>query len=151
MSNKVNPIPERYRAAIPMLAVHDTAGAIEFYKKAFGATEVLRLTDKEGKIAHAEIKIGDATVMLADEHPVDSISPRQLGNTTVLIHMFIEDVDALFEKAVVAGGKIVRPIHDEFIGTRNGKLQDPYGHVWLIQTQRENVSDEEIKRRFSDL
>jgi PhnB protein len=149
MSTNVNPIPKRYRAAIPMLAVHDGAGAIEFYKKAFAATEVMRLVDKEGKIAHAEIKIGDAQVMLADEHPVDSVSPRQLGKTTVLIHLFVEDVDALFEKAVAAGGKVVRPLANEFIGTRNGKLQDPYGHVWLIQTQKEEVSDEEIERRFA--
>lgn len=148
MSTEVNPIPERYRAAIPMLAVHDAAGAIDFYKRAFGATEVKRLTDKEGKIAHAELKIGDAQIMLADEHPVESVSPRQLGGTSVLIHMFAHDVDALFERAVAAGGKVVRPLADEFIGTRNGKLQDPYGHIWLVQTQKESVSDEEVNRRF---
>lgn len=149
MKEKVNPIREGYRAAIPMLAVHDAAGAIEFYKRAFGAVEVTRLTDREGKIAHAEVKIGDAQIMLADEHPVDSVSPRQLGGTSVIIHMFARDVDALFERAVAAGGKVVRPIDDVFIGTRNGKLQDPYGHVWLVQTQKEVMSHEEIEKRFA--
>jgi PhnB protein len=150
MNQRVNPIPDGYRSAIPMLAYSDAAKAIEFYRKAFGATEVNRLTDDKGKVAHCEMRIGEAQIMIADEYPGENVTPQQLGGAAVIIHLFVEDVDALFARATAEGATILRPLNDQFTGNRNGKLRDPFGYVWLIQTRKEDISAEEMHRRFQD-
>ncbi len=142
------PIPDGYRTATPYLIVKGAADAIEFYKRAFGATEMLRMADPQGRVGHAEIKIGDSVIMLADEHPsMGYRSPRSLGGSSVSILLYLEDVDGVFERAVKAGAKAQRPVLDQFYGDRSGTLEDPFGHVWTIATHVEDVEPEEMKRR----
>lgn len=144
------PIPDGYHTATPYLVLQNAAGAIEFYKKAFGATELMRLASPGGKIGHAEIKIGDSPIMLADEVPeMGYRGPRALGGSPVSIMLYVEDVDALFNQAVAAGATVRRPVKDEFYGDRSGNLEDPFGHVWTIATHKEDVSPEEIEKRFA--
>jgi len=146
---KVEPIPKEYLGVTPYLCVNDAAAAIEFYKKAFGAIELMRLPDPNGKIGHAEIRIGEAIVMLADENPdVDHVSPTTLGGSTVKLHMYVEDVDKFFETAIAAGAKVLIPIADQFYGDRSGRLKDPFGHIWLVSTHVEDVSPEEMQKRM---
>jgi PhnB protein len=146
---KVEPIPAEYVGVTPYLAVNDAAAAIEFYKKGFGATELMRLPGPDGKIGHAEVKIGKAIVMLADEHPdAGHVSPKTLGGSTVKLHMYVEDVDAFFESAVAAGARVLMPPADQFYGDRSGRLEDPSGHVWLVSTHVEDVSPEEMQKRM---
>jgi PhnB protein len=146
---KVEPIPAEYPGVTPYLAVNDAAAAIEFYKTGFGATELMRLPGPDGKIGHAEVKIGNAIVMLADEHPdAGHISPKSLGGSTVKLHMYVEDVDSFFENAVAAGAKVLISITDQFYGDRSGRLEDPFGHVWLVSTHIEDVSPEEMQKRM---
>ncbi|HVQ36410.1 MAG TPA: VOC family protein [Pyrinomonadaceae bacterium] len=146
---KVEPIPAEYPGVTPYLAVSDAAAAIEFYKTGFGATELMRLPGPDGKIGHAEVRIGKAMVMLADEHPdTGHISPSTLGGSTVKLHMYVEDVDSFFEKAVAAGAKVLIPVADQFYGDRAGRLEDPFGHVWLVSTHVEDVSPEEMQQRM---
>ena len=141
-------IPEGYRTATPYLIVQGAAHAIEFYKRAFGATEVLRMADPQGRVGHAEIRIGDSVIMLADEHPgMGYRGPRTLGGSSVSILLYLEDVDAVFERAVKAGARELRPVTNQFYGDRSGTLEDPFGHVWTIATHVEDVSPEELKRR----
>ncbi len=148
MTGKVKPIPEGYHTVTPYLIVKDGARAIEFYKKAFGATELLRMADPGGKIGHAEIKIGDSPIMLADEVPeMGARSPQSLGGSPVSILLYVEDVDALFSQAVAAGAKVQRPVKDQFYGDRTGGVTDPFGHVWYIATHKEDVSPEEMQKR----
>jgi len=143
------PIPDGYHTATPYLVVQNAASAIEFYKKAFGAEELMRLASPDGKIGHAEIKIGDSPIMLADEFPeMGYRGPRALGGSPVSIMLYVEDVDARFNQAIAAGAKAVRPVRDEFYGDRSGNLEDPFGHVWTIATHKEDVSPEEIEKRF---
>jgi PhnB protein len=145
----VKPIPDGYHTVTPYLIVKGAAGAIEFYKKAFGATELMRLADPGGKIGHAEIKIGDSPIMLADEFPEMGFrSPQSLGGSAVGIAVYVEDVDARFSQALAAGAKAVRPVQDQFYGDRSGTLTDPFGHVWTLATHKEDVSPEEIHKRF---
>ena len=145
------PIPDGYHTATPYLIVRDAARGIEFYKKAFGATEMLRCADPSGKLMHAEIKIGSSPIMLADEFPdMQILGPQSRGGPTVMILLYVEDVDARFGQAVTAGAKVVRPVKDEFYGDRSGTLEDPFGHVWTIATHSEDVSSEEVHRRFED-
>ena len=145
----VKPIPDGYRTATPYLIVKNAAGAIEFYKKAFGAMEVARLTDPSGKVGHAEIKIGEAPIMLADEFPeIGARSPHSLGGSPVIILLYVEDVDARFSRAIAAGAKAVRPVKDQFYGDRTGTLTDPFGHTWSIATHKEDVAPEEMDRRY---
>jgi PhnB protein len=145
----VRAIPAGYHTATPYLIVKGAAAAIDFYKKAFGATELMRLADPSGKIGHAEIKIGDSPIMLADEVPAMGIrSPQTLGGAGVSILLYVEDVDARFNQAVAAGATAVRPLQDQFYGDRSGTLTDPFGHVWTIATHNEDVPPEEIDRRF---
>lgn len=147
---KVEPIPAEYPGITPYLGVKDAAAAIEFYKKAFGATERMRLDAPGGKIGHAEVAIGNTIVMLADESPeYGNLSPQTLGGSTVRLHMYVENVDAFFDKAVAAGAKILIPIADQFYGDRSGRLEDPFGHVWLVSTHTEDVSPEEMERRMA--
>lgn len=150
MASKMNPIPDGYESATPYLCVNDAVAAIEFYKKAFGATEDYRLTEPGGRIGHAEIRIGRAMFSLADEYPeLGHRSPQSLGGTPVTIHLYVKDADAMVSQAYDAGAKILQPVKDEFYGDRAGKLEDPFGHVWLIATRKEDVAPEEVQKRFA--
>jgi PhnB protein len=148
MANKPKSIPDGYHSATPYLIVNDAAAAIEFYKKAFGATELMRMPKPNGKIGHAEIKIGDSPIMLADEAPeVGARSPRTIGGSPVSILLYVDDVDTTFTKAVNGGAKVQRPVADQFYGDRTGGVEDPFGHLWYIATHVEDVSPEEMKKR----
>jgi len=141
-------IPDGYRTATPYLIVKGAAEAIEFYKRAFGATEMLRMADPQGKIHHAEIRIGDSMIMLADEQPAMGYrSPRSIGGSSVSFLLYLEDVDAVFERAVKAGAKAQQPVKNQFYGDRSGTLEDPFGHVWTVATHVEDVPPEEMQRR----
>jgi PhnB protein len=136
----------------PYLRVHSAAEAIAFYAQAFGATELFRLTEPSGRIGHAEIKIGPATIMLADEYPEHEIKgPRSLGGTTFSIHLHVDDVDEAFARAVRAGAAVLRPLKDQFYGERSGTVRDPFGHEWLLGGHLEDVSPEEMQRRYTAL
>lgn len=148
MANKVKPIPDGYEGATPYLCIQGAAGAIDFYRKAFGATEVMRMADPSGKVGHAEIKIGAARIMLADEFPeMGVVSPKTLGGSPVTIHLYVEDVDAIARQARAAGIKVLRPLEDQFYGDRGGKFEDPFGHQWYLSTHKEDVTPEELNRR----
>jgi PhnB protein len=142
------PVPEGYRTATPYLIVKGAAEAIEFYKRAFGATEMLRMADPQGRIGHAEIRIGDSVIMLADEHPAMGYrGPRSLGGSSVSILLYVADVDGVYTRAVKAGARAQRPVMDQFYGDRSGTLEDPFGHMWTVATHVEDVPPEEMKRR----
>ena len=144
----VKAIPDGYHTATPYLIVQNATAAIEFYKRALGATELMRLTDPEGKVAHAEIKIGNSPIMLADEVPTMGFrSPRSLGGSAVSLMIYMEDVDAKFRQATDAGARVLMPVKDQFYGDRSGTLEDPFGHVWTLATHIEDVPLEEINRR----
>ena len=148
MAQQVKPIPEGYHTVTPYLTVNDGAGAIEFYRRAFGAKERSRMEGPQGKIAHAEIKIGDSLIMLAEEMPGSGCrSPRSLGGSTVNIFLYVTDVDSTFDQAVKAGAKVDTPVADMFWGDRYGKLTDPYGHSWSLATHKEDVSPAEVQKR----
>ena len=152
MTSKVQPIPEGYHTATPYLIVSGAARAIEFYKKAFGATELFRMAQPDGRIGHAEIKIGNSPIMLADEFPeMGARSPQSLGGSAVSILLYVEDVDAFFHRATAAGATVRRPLADQFYGDRSCTLTDPFGHVWTFATHTEDVSPEEMQRRSADL
>ena len=145
----VNPIPDTYPGATPYLICRGAAKAIEFYKKAFGAIERGRMDAPGGKIGHAEIAIGKAVIMLADEHPeMDARSPQTIGGTPVSIYVYVADVDSLARQAEAAGAKILRPVADQFYGDRSVFLEDPFGHRWGFATHVEDVSMEEMKKRM---
>ena len=136
----------------PYLRVRDAAQALEFYKRAFGAEELFRLAEPSGRIGHAEIKLGGTTLMLSDEYPEMGIrGPRSIGATTVSIHIHVSDVDRLFEQAVAAGATVVRPLQDQFYGERSGTVRDPFGHEWLLGGHLEDVTPEEMQRRYTAL
>jgi PhnB protein len=144
----VKPIPDGYRSLTPYVAVKQAADAIEFYRRAFGAKERLRLVAPDGKVGHAELEIGDSVLMLADEHPdMEFRSPEAFGGAAVTLHLYVKDVDATFRKATEAGAKPVRAVQDQFYGDRTGSLRDPFGHVWHVATHKEDLSAEEIGRR----
>jgi PhnB protein len=144
----VKPIPEGYHAVIPYLSIKGAADAIEFYKKAFGATELMRMGQPDGRVGHAELQIGDSKIMLADEHPeMDFRGPRSIGGSPVMLHLYVEDVDTVVGRAVANGAKILRPIQDQFYGDRSGTIADPYGHLWHVSTHKEDLAPEEIERR----
>lgn len=141
-------IPQGYSTATPYLIVKGAADAIDFYKRAFGATEQFRMADTSGGIAHAEIKIGNSVIMLSDEHPrMGHRGPRSLGGSPVGIMLYVENVDDVFGRAIKAGGKEQRPVTNQFYGDRTGTLEDPFGHVWTISTHVEDVPADEMKRR----
>jgi PhnB protein len=145
----VKAIPDGYHSVTPYLIVKGGAEAIDFYKQAFGATELFRMPAPGGKIGHAEIKIGDSPIMLADEHPeMGYISPQTLGGSPVSIMIYVTDVDTVFDQAVAAGGKVQRPVKDQFYGDRSGTLEDPFGHVWHVATHKEDVTAEEMETRM---
>ncbi len=144
----VRAIPEGYEAAVPYLSCRNAASAIDFYKKAFGATELMRMPAPNERVGHAELQIGAAKIMLADEFPEMGFrSPQSVGGTPVGIYVYVEDVDALASRAVAAGAKIERPVADQFYGDRSVTLLDPFGHRWFFATHTENLSPEEIRRR----
>ncbi len=138
--------------AYPYLRVHDTAAAIDFYGRAFEAKELFRLTEPGGRVGHAEIKLGAATVMLSDEYPEHGIhGPRSLGGTSMAMHLHVENVDAVFARAVEAGAAVVRPLQDQFYGERSGTVRDPFGHEWLLGGHLESMTTEEMQRRYTAL
>ncbi len=150
MSDKVKPIPDGYHSLTPYLALNDATRAIEFYKEAFGAQEVMRIDAPGGKIGHAELKFGDSIVMLSDECDESGMrSPKTLGGTPVGLMLYVEDVDAVVDRAVSAGAKLVRPVKDQFYGDRTGGLEDPFGHSWYVATHVEDVAPEELQRRIA--
>jgi PhnB protein len=151
-AKKVLPIPKGYHAVTAYLSVQNAAQALDFYKRAFGAKELVRMPMPDGKVGHAEIQVGDSHVMLADEMPnMGFLSPQSRGGTTVQLHLYVTDVDATVQRAVAAGGKLTRPIEDKFYGDRAGTLEDPYGHVWYIATHKEDVPPKEMKRRMDEM
>jgi len=142
------PIPDGHHSVTPYLIIKGAAAALDYYTRAFGATELFRMPAPEGKIGHAEIKIGDSPIMLADECPeMGYKSPQTLGGSPVSIMIYVEDVDSVFKQAIAAGGKEQRPVKDQFYGDRSGTLEDPFGHVWHVATHKEDVSSEEMERR----
>lgn len=142
------PIPEGYHSVTPYLIINGATAALDYYTRAFGAVELFRMPAPEGKIGHAEIKIGDSPIMLADEAPeMGYKSPQSLGGSPVSIMIYVEDVDTVFNRAIAAGGKEQRPVKDQFYGDRSGTLEDPFGHVWHVATHKEDVSPEEMERR----
>jgi PhnB protein len=141
-------VPAGYHTATPYLILDDAARAIEFYAQAFGATELDRYDAPNGRIGHAEIKVGDSIIMLADEYPgMGYRSPRAIGGTPVSIMLYVDDVDAQFERAIAAGATVRRPVATQFYGDRVGTLEDPFGHVWTMATHVEDLSHGEIMRR----
>ncbi|HEY0728214.1 MAG TPA: VOC family protein [Pyrinomonadaceae bacterium] len=147
----VKPIPEGYHSVTPYLCVNGAVDAIEYYKKAFGAIELFRM-EHEGKIGHAEIKIGDSPIMLADEFPeMGFVSPATLGGSPVGIMIYVDDVDTIYKQALDAGGVEKKPVQDQFYGDRSGTLTDPYGHVWTVATHKEDVAPEEIEKRLASM
>jgi PhnB protein len=147
----VNPIPEGYRRVTPYLIVDGAAAAIDFYKSVFGATERMRMDAPEGRVGHAELEIGDSVVMLADEHPeTNARGPRSTGGTPVSLHMYVEDADGVFDRAVEAGAKALRPVEDQFYGDRLGSFEDPFGHHWHVATHVEDVSPDEMSKRMEE-
>ena len=151
MSSSVRPVPEGYHSVTPYLAVDGAAEAIEFYKKAFGASEVMRMAAPGGKVGHGEIEIGDSRIMVADEYPdMGFRGPKAYGGTPVTLHLYVEDVDAVARRAVAAGAKELRPVMDQFYGDRSGTFEDPYGHVWHISTHKEDIPADELKRRADE-
>ena len=152
MAAKVKPVPDGYHTITPYLSITGAADAIEFYNRAFGAKEIMRLPQPDGRIGHAELQLGNSRIMLADEYPdMDFRSPKSIGGTPVTLHMYVEDVDAVIKQAVGAGATIVQPVKDQFYGDRSGSVVDPYGHVWHVSTHKEDLSMEEINRRAAAL
>jgi len=150
-AKKVQPIPQGYHAVTAYLSVQNGAQALDYYKRAFGAKELVRMPMPDGKVGHAEVKIGDSHVMLADEMPsMGFLGPRSRGGTTVQLHLYVTDVDATVQKAVAAGGKLTRPVEDKFYGDRAGTVEDPFGHVWYIATHKEELSPSEIRKRAEE-
>jgi PhnB protein len=148
MAAAVKPIPEGYHNVTPYLILGGAGEAIAFYKKALGAEEVLRMDGPGGRIHHAEIKVGDSRIMLADEHPeIQALSPKTIGGSPVSIHLYVEDVDAAVARAVAAGAKLIRPVADQFYGDRTGGIEDPFGYRWFIATHTEDLTMDEIRRR----
>ena len=145
---KVKPIPEGHNGVSPYLIVDGAARAIEFYTKVFGGKEIFRHEAPGGKIGHAEVRIRDSVVMLADVHPEHGAhAPGHYGGSPVSLHLYVEDVDKVAQQAVAAGGKVTRPVADQFYGDRLGTLEDPFGHTWHVSTHIEDVSPEELNRR----
>ena len=148
MAKAKQPIPDGFHTVTPHLIMKDAAGAIEFYKNAFGAEETSRMPGPDGKVMHAELKIGNSMLMIADEFPdMGSSGPKSIGGSPVTLHIYVDDVDALFDRAVKAGGKVTMPLADMFWGDRYGRLEDPFGHQWSIGTHTEDLTPEEIGQR----
>lgn len=147
----VKPVPHGYHSITPYLFIKGAANAIDYYKNVFGAHERMRMPGPNGQVMHAELQIGDSTIMLADENPqIGAISPQTLGGASGSLHVYVENVDAVTQKAVDSGAKLVRPVRDQFYGDRSGTLVDPFGHIWSVATHIEDVSPEELQRRAAE-
>jgi PhnB protein len=147
--SKVAYIPEGYSSVTPYLVIKGAAQAIEYYKKVFGASVVVRMDGPEGKVGHAELQIGNSRIMLADENPqMGATSATTIGNSPVSLYLYIPDVDKVVDRAVAEGAKIIKPVQDQFYGDRSGFIQDPFGHFWGIATHVEDVSPQEMKERM---
>jgi PhnB protein len=145
---KVKPIPEGYHSLTPYLIVDGAAKALDFYARVFGAKELMRIPGPDGKVGHAEIRIGDSVIMLADEHPdMGARGPRRLGGSPVSLMLYVKDVDATVKTAVAAGARLLRPVEDKFYGDRSGTIEDPFGHQWHVSTHVEDVPPDEMERR----
>jgi PhnB protein len=149
MSNGVKAIPDGYEGITPYLICKNADAAIEFYKRAFGAEELFRIGEP-GMVGHAEMKIGKAIFMMADEHPsMNAVSPQTLGGTPVSLYIYVEDVDSFAEKAIAEGAKVLKPVSDQFYGDRSGHFEDPFGHQWGFATHKEDLTPEELNERAS--
>jgi PhnB protein len=145
------PIPEDYPRVTPYLIVDGAGSAIDFYRSVLGATERLRMPGPDGKLGHAELELGSSVIMLADEHPeMDIRGPRSIGGSPVSLHVYVEDADGVFERAVELGAKPLRPVEDRFYGDRVGRFEDPFGHRWDVATHVEDVPPEEMSRRAAE-
>lgn len=152
MDGRVNPIPEGFHTVTPYLTIKGAADAIGFYEDAFGAREIFRWADPDGRIRHAEVVIGDSPVMLTDEAPEFGMSgPQSLGGSPVHIFLYVEDADAVFDQAISAGATELMPVEDSSDGDRRGGVTDPFGHVWYIGTHVEDISREELQKRYDDM
>ena len=152
MSNSVKPIPDGYPVIAPYMIIRGAARALDFYKQAFGAKERLRLEMPGGTIGHAEIELGGSVIMLADEFPqMGAKGPESYGGSPVTLHLYVEDVGAVVARAVSLGAKVTRPVQNQFYGDRSGTVVDPFGHTWNIATHVEDVSPEEVGKRFEAL
>jgi PhnB protein len=148
----VRPIPEGYPKVTPYLIVDDASAAIDFYSNVFGAKERARMPAPEGKIGHAELKLGDSLIMLADEFPdMGNRSPRSVGGSPVTVSVYTEDVDDVHERALKAGAKELRPVENQFYGDRAGQFEDPFGHRWSVATHVEDVPADEMERRVAEM
>lgn len=148
----VKPIPDGYHTVTPYLIAKGAADAIEFYRKAFHATEIMRLAGPGGKVSHAELQIGDSRIMLADECPeMNVLAPQSPGNTGVSFCLYVENVDEVVARVIDAGAKVLRPLQDQFYGDRSATLEDPFGQVWTVATHIEDVPPDEISRRMEDM
>ena len=142
------PIPNGYHSVTPYLIVDGGADAIDYYKRAFGAVELMRMQGPNGKIGHAELRIGNSIMMLADEHPeMGYRSPRSLGGAGVSLMVYVDRVDEVFARAIENGAQVLQPVKDQFYGDRSGSLKDPFGHTWTVATHVEDVPPEEMQRR----
>jgi len=147
----VKPIPDDYPRVSPSLSIDGAAEAIQFYVDVFGATERMRMDGPGGKVAHAELAFGDSVIMLADEFPeMDFVGPKTVGGTPVTLSLYVEDVDAVVDKAVAAGATLARPVEDQFYGDRVGQIEDPFGHRWHLATHVEDVAAEEMGKRAAE-
>ena len=145
----VKPIPEGYHSVTPYLIIDGAASAIDYYKKAFGATELFRM-EHQGKVGHAEIKIGDSPIMLADEQPsMGYVGPKSVGGTPVSLMIYVEDVDKIYKQGIASGGLELKALQDQFYGDRSGTLKDPFGHIWTVATHKEDVTPEEMDKRIA--
>ena len=146
----VKPIPDGYHTATPYLIIKGAADAIEYYKQVFGATELFRVPGPGGVLMHAEIKIGDSIIMLADEFPqMDALSPKTIGGSPVGLMLYLANVDEVFHRAITAGAKEIRPLQNQFYGDRSGTVEDPFGHKWTIATHVEDLTPAEIEQRMA--
>jgi len=142
-------IPKGYNSITPYLIIKGAAEAIEYYKNVFGATEVMRMAQPDGRIGHAELKVGNSHIMLADEFPeMEHRGPLSLGSSPVSMLIYVEDADSTVQRAVAAGAKILKPVQDQFYGDRSGFIRDPFGHLWGVATNKEDVSPQEMEERM---
>ena len=147
----VKPVPEDFQRVTPYLCVDGASAAIDFYARVLGTTERMRMQTPEGTVSHAELQLGDSLIMLADEFPELGVrSPKAFGGSPVTLSVYVEDVDAVFERAQRAGAKVLRPLEDQFYGDRSGQFEDPFGHRWSVATHVEDVSPEEMARRAAE-
>jgi PhnB protein len=154
MAAKVSYIPKDYNSVTPYLIVKGAAQAIDYYKKVFGATEIMRMPGPDGKIGHAELKIGNSNIMLADENPsmgAGHTSPATVGGSSVSLYVYLPNVDDVVKRATTEGAKLLKPVEDQFYGDRSGFIQDPFGHLWGVATHVEDVTPEQMKERMKKM